>query len=208
MTASKIDRDWFLQKLADGNKSVRGLARYLEVDASAVSRMLSGQRKMRLDEAEKIALFLNATAADVLSHAGVRVENGTAARPILLAATVEADGRIAALDDPKPLPSALFDRANAALQELSSGRIYAVQVRASEGWLSLWDDALLLFEPSNTIDPAAIGALSVCRSPDGTQTIGRIIRARRTGEAVVLTASGKQTESILETAAPILAVIP
>ena len=41
-----IDKRWFFKQLEAQRKSVRGLARHLDMDASAVSRMFSGQRKM------------------------------------------------------------------------------------------------------------------------------------------------------------------
>lgn len=40
-----IDKKWFLKLLDERQISVRGLARHMDLDASAVSRMLSGQRK-------------------------------------------------------------------------------------------------------------------------------------------------------------------
>lgn len=42
-----IDREWFLETLASQNKSVRGLARHMGIDASAMSRMLARIERAR-----------------------------------------------------------------------------------------------------------------------------------------------------------------
>ena len=53
-----IDTQWFHQQLEGRGASVRGLARFMNIDASAVSRMLKGERKMSAEEQDKIADFL------------------------------------------------------------------------------------------------------------------------------------------------------
>lgn len=84
----------------------------------------------------------------------------------------------------------------------------AAQVRAASGPLALLDDAVFLFAPTNIVEPAAIGVLSVCRSKDGKQFLARVNRARKTGEAFICGTDGKIAEVSLVTASPILAVIP
>ncbi|MCV3764659.1 helix-turn-helix transcriptional regulator [Rhizobium sp. TRM95796] len=63
-----IDTAWFHQQLEKRGSSVRGLARHLGLDASAVSRMLNGERKMSADEQDRIAEFLSVSLEEVASH--------------------------------------------------------------------------------------------------------------------------------------------
>ncbi|MBA8904892.1 helix-turn-helix domain-containing protein [Aminobacter ciceronei] len=203
-----IDKDWFFQQLEKNNRSVRGLARHLEIDPSAVSRMLAGKRRMKMEEATLIARFLGAPVSEVLSHAGVALDTEGIPTRILLAATIGEDGVIERLMQPKPLPQGVIDRAKAAIHVGGNSSVIAAQVRASSGPLAPWDDAVVLFGYTESVEPAAIGALSVCRLHEGTQMIAKIERARKTGEARVVTFTNETREVVLQTATPVLAVLP
>lgn len=163
---------------------------------------------MRMDEAETIASYLGVSVAEVLSHAGVKITDIPAEAKVFLSAAIEPDGTLASLVEPLPLPESVLERATTVLRDLGRGQLVAAQIRASSGWLSLLDDAIVLFEPTHVVDPAAIGALSVCKERGGNEAIVRVIRARRTGEAVVLTPDGKEKGVVLDAAFPILAIIP
>jgi plasmid maintenance system antidote protein VapI len=71
-----LNREWFLEKLKDKNKSLRGLARHFSIDPSAASRIFSHGRKMQIDEADKMAEFLEISVQEVLHHAGVTIDAG------------------------------------------------------------------------------------------------------------------------------------
>ena len=60
-----IDTDWFHQQLEHRGESVRGLARYMGLDPSAVSRMLKGERKMSAEEQDRISDFLSVNLAEI-----------------------------------------------------------------------------------------------------------------------------------------------
>lgn len=203
-----IDKRWFFDKLEANRKSVRGLARHLELDASAVSRMLSGQRKMQLEEAHSIARFLNAPVSEVMRHAGVAKDLDGLPTRVLLAATVNEKGEVNRLKEPKPLPQSVIDRASSAIAGKGNGRVIAAQIRASKGPLAMWDDAVVLFDPTDKVDSDAIGALAICRKMDGSQVLVKVERARKTGEATVRTAGDAQLDVTLDTASPVIAVIP
>ncbi|RJT42109.1 XRE family transcriptional regulator [Mesorhizobium waimense] len=203
-----IDKDWFIEKLAEGGKSVRGLARHLGVDASAVSRMLSGQRKMKMEEANEIARFLGAPISEVLVHSGVSIDLDQQSTSILLAAIIDERGIMEKLADPKPLPQAVIERAQASITVHGNSRIIGAQIRALTGPLSVMDDAVVLFRHSDSVDPAAIGVLSICRTRDGEQFFGKVERARKTGEAHVICATGEARDVLLEAATPVLVMIP
>lgn len=202
-----IDKQWFFDKLEERKLSVRGLARHLDMDASAVSRMLSGQRKMQMEEAHAIARFLNAPLAEVMRHAGVAKDLDGLPTRILLAATINEKGEVHRLKEPKPLPQSIIERAQAALTG-KNNKVIAAQIRASKGPLAMWDDAVVLFDPTDRVDSDAIGSLAICRKMDGNQVLVRVERARKTGEATIRNAADATLDVTLDTAAPVIAVIP
>ena len=204
-----IDKKWFLKLLEERHQSVRGLARHMDLDASAVSRMLSGQRKMQMEEAKTIAHFLRAPVSEVMKHAGVSVDLDGLPTRVMLAAIIGEDGYIDRLKEPRALPQDIIDKAQAAISRTGNTQIIAAQVRASKGPLAIWDDAVVLIKPTEIVEPAAIGALAVCRNRDtGQQAMVRLIRARKTGEATVQLASGHTKEVVLDTASPVISIIP
>lgn len=208
MSNPTIDREWFIKKLDDGDKSVRKLAAHLQLDPSAVSRMLNGQRKMQMEEASSIASFLAVPVSDVIKHAGVSIDLDGQPTRILLAATINSKGNVERLTEPRPLPQSVIDRAHAAIQSHGNGKIVAAQIRALDGPLAVLDDAVVLFAHTDTVEHAAIGVLAICRSHKGDQIMAKIERARKTGEARVICVDGKVKEFDLHTATPVLAVIP
>ena len=71
-----IDTAWFHRQLETRGESVRGLARFMGLDASAVSRMLKGERKMSADEQDRISNFLGINLEEIAArrrgdHAGL-----------------------------------------------------------------------------------------------------------------------------------------
>ena len=65
---AEIDTEWFHRQLDARGESVRGLARFMNIDPSAASRMLKGERKMSADEQDDIATFLGISLEEVAAH--------------------------------------------------------------------------------------------------------------------------------------------
>ena len=65
-----MDSTWFEQALNRIGASQADLARYLRLAPSAISRMLKGERQMKLSEAVQVAAFLQVSQEEVLRHAG------------------------------------------------------------------------------------------------------------------------------------------
>jgi transcriptional regulator with XRE-family HTH domain len=65
---AKIDTVWFHQRLDERGESVRGLARFMGLDPSAVSRMLKGERKMSADEQDHVSNFLGVNLEEIAAH--------------------------------------------------------------------------------------------------------------------------------------------
>ena len=65
---ASIDKAWFHQQLDERGESVRGLARFMGLDASAVSRMLKGERKMSAEEQDLISNFLGVNLEEIAAR--------------------------------------------------------------------------------------------------------------------------------------------
>src|SRR5436305_929373 len=65
-----MDAMWFQQALERAGASQADLARQLRLAPSAISRMLKGERNMKLTEAVQVAAFLGVSQEEVLRHAG------------------------------------------------------------------------------------------------------------------------------------------
>lgn len=169
--------------------------------------MLSGKRRMKTEEAVEIARFLGAPVSEVLSHAGVAVDLDGQPTRVVLTSIISEIGAVERLTEPRSLPQAWIDRAQAALKGRNAA-VIAAQIRASTGPLAIWDDAVVLFSPTDIVDHDAIGTLAICRLMSGEQMLGRIERARKTGEARLIDINGTAREVLLQTAAPVIAVIP
>lgn len=202
--ATGINSKWFRDKFAEKRTSYREFARQHDMDPSVVSRMLTGQRRMQRDEAAAIAHFIGAPVSEVLKHAGVTVDGELT--PVLLIATINERGQVERLAEPRPLPPSVIERAQSAIDAVP--RVLAAQIRALSGPLMVMDDAVVLFGHTDEVEPASIGALSICRNFAGDQILAKIERARKTGEARVVTIDGKTKEFDLQTATPILTIVP
>jgi len=205
---TEIDGKWFKDRLADRKKSTRGLARHLDIDPASASRMLNGQRKMSMEEAQKIAIFLGLPLGEVMRHTGIQMDGDGQPSRIVLAAMIGENGKLERLPEPRPLPHSVIEKATLALGLGYNQQVIAAQVRAPNGPLNLWDDAVILFTVAETVEPLAVSALSIVRLRDGSQYLAKVDKARKTGEADITTAAGKMNDVILETATPIIALIP
>ncbi|PCH79776.1 MAG: transcriptional regulator [Hyphomicrobiales bacterium] len=162
---------------------------------------------MQTQEADFIARFLNVPVSEILGHAGFARDLDGFEAPVVLAAIIDETGRVQRLREPRPLPQRVLDKARSSLGE--SGRlVIAAQIRAETGPLAVWDDAVILFSATTRVEPDAIGELAVVRLLDGEQMFCRIDRARKTGEATLRLPEGGLRDVLLDTAAPLLALVP
>jgi len=75
-----MNTSWFYEALARVGASQADLARQLRLAPSAVSRMLNGERQVKLLEAAQIASFLGVAPEEVMRHAG---EEASEPRPVM-----------------------------------------------------------------------------------------------------------------------------
>ena len=161
-----MNTKWFRDRLRGIELSQRGLAKLLDVDAAAVSYMLRGQRKMTLQEANRIAQILGVPASEVMRQAGIKVEDDIKRVPI--AGICDAAGAITLL-------AARTHEKIVAPADVP-GDSYAVQVRSpghtKDGWL--------FFVSANQNDPREqIDSMCLCALQDGTQVLAYVRRGYR-----------------------------
>ena len=77
MKSAAVDKAWFEGVLAHRGLSVRKLAREMGIDASAMSRALNSQRKLKPEEIQRLSEILDQPVATILGH----VNAGAANRP-------------------------------------------------------------------------------------------------------------------------------
>lgn len=73
--ASDVDKQWFMERWAEKGFSLRDVARKMDIDPSALSRTLGGERQMKPQEIVNIATILNVTSEEVLAHLGAADTN-------------------------------------------------------------------------------------------------------------------------------------
>lgn len=126
---TKVNTKWFKDRLAQRDLSMRKLAKLMDLDPAAVSRMLRGQRDMTKLEANKISGLLTVPVTEVLRQAGVPVTEDSRALP--LKARVDAAGMLHTIANKNPR------RVNAPHDVPAAGLV--VQIRApdvpSDGWM-------------------------------------------------------------------------
>jgi len=124
-----INKAWFKEQLVRHKVSQRALAKRIGVDPAAISYMLSGTRRMSMDEAKAIADVLLVPVTEVMRQAGIEVLDDVRKVPI---AGYIGQGSVVTL-----LPKGTHDSAIAP-PDVPVGS-FALQVRlvqtTFDGWL-------------------------------------------------------------------------
>lgn len=63
-----IDKQWFMDRLAEKGLSLRKVAKLIDLDPGALSNTLNGKRQMKIREIDRIATVLGLSQSEVLSH--------------------------------------------------------------------------------------------------------------------------------------------
>ncbi|MCV6545915.1 MAG: helix-turn-helix transcriptional regulator [Cohaesibacter sp.] len=202
----KINKDWFMSAFKDRGTSLRRTAKHLEIDPSAMSRTLSGQRKLQMNEAQALARFLNIPVADVLANAGMDINQVPENSSIPLSKQIDGTGLITDHKKAGPLPYHIIAKAKTNLA--SDKAVIAAEVDTSKGPLEFWDGATFLFRDAIEVEGQLAETLCAVTFSDGTQSIAHISSTRPSGEANLILPNGKKTKDTIKTATPILAIIP
>lgn len=202
----RMDGDWFRRQIAKVGRTQNGLAHHMNLPGSQLSRLFNGTRAMKFEEVPKIARFLNVTTEDVLFHAGLPVDDQHV-KPMTASQFVGPDGKLVSTSGPVALSQDLINRARDAVPYDREQHINAALIRAPKGALSIWDDALVLYEDFGTAPPA-MGVLSIAKLRDGVEIMGHVESVKKTGEARIRTVDGDIKTVQIEGASKVLAVIP
>jgi len=63
-----VNKQWFIDRWTEKGLTLRKVANLIDMDPSALSRVLSGDRKMKIPEVGKMAAVLEVSDTDVLAH--------------------------------------------------------------------------------------------------------------------------------------------
>lgn len=151
----KANKTWFQDRLRNLGITQKRLASALHLDASGVSLLLAGKRKMKVEEAAEIAKLLSVPLEDVLLNAGVDLEDAESTTSITISGWFNET--LALIEEPPKGPKkAVAPLAGA--RDLKVARL----VTGGSPFDSL-DGALVYFKANRSVDMDAIGRLSVIR---------------------------------------------
>ena len=69
----KPDKNFIVGRLQDLGKTQTGLGETLKIDRAQVTRLINGERRVRLDEVEIIARYLDISIVEMLRRLGLNV---------------------------------------------------------------------------------------------------------------------------------------
>lgn len=122
-----VDERWFSEKLAENMMSKRKLAIAMNLEPSAISRMLQGKRRMTAPEAAEIARHIMTPVAEVMRRAGIEV-GATSESSVPLQGWIDSEGNINLNDGSRSIATpSTSDNRVVALRAQTRGRF--------DGWV-------------------------------------------------------------------------
>lgn len=194
MVNPPVNKNFFLNAMKDKGFSLREMAVKMGLNHHAqISRMLSGERRMQLDEAVKFAQLLGLSFDDVIANAGYP-QAVRAGMRIKVVGAMNGDGEVEPVKGMERVVSP---------GGLPAGTI-AIQARAADTRLS-WMDAWIFFcmEPSGFKD-VAMGRFCYAKIKGGPVVMATIRRGYA-GDAVNLSGPFERQNVSLEWAEPVIA---
>lgn len=191
--SADINTVWFVDRLAVRKISQRKLASLMDMDASAVSLMLNGKRKMSAQEAGEVARLLGVTVEEVMRHAGIAVPVDTE-KSVPVVGYV-GDRMEVRFGRPKGPQTAV------APPECSKG-CQALRVHA-HGFMEGW---LVFYFPTGGVSLEAVGRLCVVQPVDeGVSYLKMVGRGYDAGWHLLSGPGGGEPQHVrLESAAPVV----
>lgn len=198
MTSAGVDRRFFETLLASKKLSLRSVAAKMDRTHSQLSLILSGQRRMQLDEAVRFAEIFNVPLSRIVDAAGVGSGRALGRRVEVIGAV--RDGGIVEMHQP-----GVIERAVAP--EGLPDNVVAVQAR-THGTPSSWMDGFVYFSlRTEEVEPDAIGRFCLAKVENGPSQVvlATVSRGYREG-TYNLTGPYSAENKRLIWAAPILLV--
>lgn len=195
-----IDGRWFTSAMADRQISQRQMAKLMGVDPASIHRLLTGKRPMRMDEAAQIAHLLSLPVADVLEHAGVKLQEGQRMVPIIGYVDGQGEAHLSRDEDAEQIQ---------APQDLPA-RAVAVQMRTAASALDSMDGWTLFTTLPDGVSPDAVGRLCLVGLKGNGVTLLRFVRRgyQKGRYNLVHPGLGDLNDAPLDWATPVLHIRP
>lgn len=161
---------------------------------------------MNIQCVASMSRFLNVPHDEIIRHAKAAVDISGNAANLILTAKINSAGEVSMLDKPEPLPPETLIRATPFLHKTKT--TFAARVKATAGPLSMLEDAILLFIPTDGIERDAVGKLSIVRLKNGQQYLCNILQVQPTGEAILCITDGSLEFVLIQSATKIICIIP
>jgi len=161
----KFNSEWFKKQLAANGISLRELARKMELDASSVSLMLRGHRKMTMQEAKELSGHLGHKMSEIMRNAGI--ENTDDAARLLITMYVDENGFV------KNLPKLGGNKTSVfAPADIPKGAS-AFQIRATGAFCDAWIGFVL---PVLELPETWVGRFGLCTLSSNEHVLGTVTR--------------------------------
>lgn len=167
-----VDRRFFESLMAQKKLSLRALASRMDLQHSQLSLTFSGQRRMQLDEAAKLAEIFGVSIQRIAMAAGV-ADGRSAGRRVDVVGVMRAGG-IVEMHDANVIERAL------APDGLPEDAI-AVQARTAltaDAWLDGW---VFFSTRTQAVEPDAVGRFCLAQIQDGAAVLATVNRGYREG---------------------------
>jgi hypothetical protein len=190
-----IDRKWFKSRMDDLGLDRDRVARALDVKSYIVTRIVVGERPVRLDEIPIISKVLEVHPVELLRRLGVDVPSATV--PVIGA--MRGSGRVTLW------PADRIQRADSPRQ--GGGELVGLRIETAHSPLGLHDGGVLFFEPTTRVEHGSWSRLSVIELGDeASPIVGTLDRGASVRSCRVLVFGGHETieSEQLQSAAPIL----
>ena len=194
-----VNTKWFQDRLADQRMSQRGLARAMGLDPAAISLTLRGKREMKIAEAAAIARLLGVPADEVMEQAGVLV--ASKGKMISVSSFMDATAEVHGINEQMTIPHPGGDLPDAI--SATQCRTAGTELDHMDGWFLFSNTSM-----DGSIQPEAVGRLSMVRMRNGVITIAKLMRGIRRGRWNLVGPVGSMRDVEVEWAKPILLVIP
>jgi hypothetical protein len=192
---SATDRKWFRSRMDDLGLDRDRVARALNVKPYIVTRIVVGDRPVRLDEVPILAKALEVHPVEMLRRLGVDVP--TADVPVIGA--MRGSGRVTLW------PADRVQRTESP--RLAGGDLVGLRIETAHSPLGLHDGGVLFFEPTTRVEHGSWSRLSVIEVGDeAAPIVGTLDRGASVRSCRVLVFGGHETleSEQLQSAAPIL----
>lgn len=183
-----INAAWFQRHFQNKNLTQRVVSERLKISASAFSQILSGKRRLRMNEAVELARLLQVPLEEVLASAGLKTGDLTGGdRKLEVEGWVDAGLNVVwgPVKGPK----------TALKPPLTGKSIEVVRAQTAGSPMQGIDGALLYYQKSDGVDlNADNGKLALVKVVDGKQErwrLGVVRKSYQPGRADILSLNGE-----------------